>query len=151
MMRLLFLAAVALSIFSCNKDTSREDLLVGSLWRFDVKATQDTLLLEPLSEAKYNFAQSIMSKLESVTLEFKEDKRLIVNNLIIADPESGTSFVEEPIEGAWEIDDNTLHLQLTTKGTTPYTIKEMSKDKIVIVPQGDDPFIFTRVLVPVKK
>lgn len=151
MMRLLFLVAMALAIFSCNKDTSREDLLMGSQWRFDVKATQDTLLLEPLSEAKYNFAQSIMSKLETVTLEFKSKNRLMVNNLVISDPETGQSFVEEPIEGAWDIEGNTLHLQLTTKGTTPYTIKEMSKDKIVIVPDGDDPFIFTRVLVPVKK
>lgn len=135
MMRYLLLLTLAFSMFSCN---SRDKIVMATAWKYDLEATRELMTKEPVSDAQLNFMEGVMNRLKDATVEFKKDNLLIIN------------LNGEETTGYWKISGDQILMQVTKTSAPPYDILEMTPQKIVLRPDSNDPFIFSRVMVPAK-
>ncbi len=135
-MRYLLLLTIALFVFSCSN--SRNKIVMGTPWKYDLEATRALMTQETVSEAQFNFMEGVMNRLKDATVEFQKDNLLVIN------------IGEDKTLGYWEIKGDLILMQVTKQSTAPYEILEMTADRIVLKPVSEDQYNFTRVLVPVK-
>ncbi len=131
---LLLISAVALA--ACGND--RDKIVMGTPWKYDVEATRELLTENPVSEAQFNFMEGVMNRLKDATVEFKEDNLLLIN------------IGDDQTTGYWAIKGDLILMQVTKVSSAPYKILEMTPQRIVLRPDSNDEFNFTRVLVPAK-
>lgn len=136
MMRYLVLLALAASVLSCNNN--RDKIVMATKWKYDIEATRALMTQEPVSEAQMNFMEGVMNRLQDATVEFKKDNQLVI------------TLNEEETIGYWEIKGDEIRMQVTQAKVPFYQIIEMTPKKMVLRPNSNDPFVFSRVLVPVK-
>ena len=134
-MRYLLLLTLVASLFSCNNP---DKIVMATTWKYDVEATRELMTQEPVSDAQLNFMEGVMNRLKDATVEFKKDNLLIIN------------LNGEEITGYWEIKSDQILMQMTKASAPPYDILEMTPQKLVLRPDSNDPFVFSRVMVPAK-
>ncbi len=134
-MRYLLLLTLVASLFSCNNP---DKIVMATTWKYDVEATRELMTQEPVSDAQMNFMEGVMNRLKDATVEFKKDNLLIIN------------LNGEEITGYWEIKSDQILMQMTKASAPPYDILEMTPQKLVLRPDSNDPFVFSRVMVPAK-
>lgn len=134
-MRYLLLLALVATIFSCN---NRDKIVMATTWKYDLQATRELMTKEPVSDAQMNFMEGVMNRLKDATVAFKKDNLLVIN------------LNGEETTGYWEIKGEQILMQVTKTSSAPYEIIEMTPEKLVLRPDSNDPFVFSRVLVPAK-
>lgn len=134
-MRYLLLLTLVASLFSCN---NRDKIVMATTWKYDLEATRTLMTKEPVSDAQMNFMEGVMNRLKDATVEFKKDNLLVI------------SLNGEETTGYWAISGDQILMQVTKASTAPYDILEMTPQKIVLRPDSNDPFVFSRVMVPAK-
>ncbi len=134
-MRYLLLLTLVASLFSCNNP---DKIVMATTWKYDVEATRELMTQEPVSDAQMNFMEGVMNRLKDATVEFKKDNLLIIN------------LNGEETTGYWEIKSDQILMQMTKASAPPYDILEMTPQKLVLRPDSNDPFVFSRVMVPAK-
>jgi hypothetical protein len=139
-MRYFILVLLAATLLSCQTESKKQSaIFMGSKWKYDVEATEKLMTSEPKGQDQFNFMKGVMARLQDAELEFAKDNKLLIH------------FPDNTETGYWEVKSDQILMQVTKASAPPYNILEISSSKIVLRPESDHPYDFSRVLVPVAK